>query len=685
MKKFIFLSFTIFFICVSCSQKDKNTIGENAVTMISENTIQTVRDSLLAKYGTNAKFRIERGVKQAASLWRKEDGKEEDFVNFCLQYFIPDTAGLDKLARKVSRNFEILNGYFNTMSLELQEPLHLDMGPVDEFDKMIGSFNPSSHLNDDLFSNKIAFVIALNFPLYSLKEKESLAPNWTDREWVYARIGDMFNSRVPAEYQQNISNTLSKADLYISEYNIMMGYLLDNNGKTLFPKDMKLISHWNLRDELKSNYGKENGFEKQKMIYQVMLHIINQTIPQKVINSTEFYWNPITNKLFKNGQEVSFEREPDTRYQILLDNFKALSSVDQFYPQYPDYIQRKFDMEMEITQPEVEKIFTDFISSPLMAEIGQLISKRLGRPLEPFDIWYDGFKARSRMNEEELDKITSTRYPDTKSFEKDMPVILQKLGFDPDTAEFIASHIQVDPARGAGHAWGAEMRKVKSHLRTRIGPNGMNYKGYNIAIHEFGHNVEQTISLHFVNDYMLHGVPNTAFTEALAFIFQKRDLWLLGFEDDNELKKNMEILDLTWSTYEIMGVSLVDMEVWKWLYAHPDATAQQLREAVINIARDIWNQYYAPVFGVKDSPILAIYSHMIDYPLYLPAYPLGHLIDFQIEQYIRDKDFAKEITRIYKQGRLTPNVWMERAVKDKISGKSMLEEARKALDYFKGK
>ena len=81
-----------------------------------------------------------------------------------------------------------------------------------------------------------------------------------------------------------------------------------------------------------------------------------------------------------------------------------------------------------------------------------------------------------------------------------------------------------------------------------------------------------------------------------------------------------------------MGVSLVDMQVWKWLYDNPKATKEQLKETVVKAAIDVWNQYYAPVFGVKDSPILAIYSHMIDNPLYLSNYPVGHLIDFQLER-----------------------------------------------------
>ena len=44
---------------------------------------------------------------------------------------------------------------------------------------------------------------------------------------------------------------------------------------------MVLLSHWNLRDELKADYAdKENGQEKQEMIYKVMERIIRQEIPK---------------------------------------------------------------------------------------------------------------------------------------------------------------------------------------------------------------------------------------------------------------------------------------------------------------------------------------------------------------------------------------------------------------------
>jgi hypothetical protein len=58
----------------------------------------------------------------------------------------------------------------------------------------------------------------------------------------------------------------------------------------------------------------------------------------------------------------------------------------------------------------------------------------------------------------------------------------------------VADHIEVDASRGAGHVFGAGRRDDKAHLRTRVGPDGMDYKGYNIAVHEMGHNVEQVFS-----------------------------------------------------------------------------------------------------------------------------------------------------------------------------------------------
>ena len=142
----------------------------------------------------------------------------------------------------------------------------------------------------------------------------------------------------------------------------------------------------------------------------------------------------------------------------------------------------------------------------------------------------------------------------------------------------------------------------------------------------------------------------------------------------------MEALGTLWGTFEIGGVALVDMRVWNWLYEHPDATAADLREATLRIARDVWNEFYAPLFGVEDVEILAIYSHMVAYALYLPDYPVGHIIAFQVAQRLRDGDFGAGFEEMTRQGRLTPDAWMRGAVGNPISTDALRTEARKALD-----
>lgn len=652
----------------------------NEGSPITNETIQTVSAKLIATHGESLRQRIERGVVQTADLWRTSDGTSADFEKFCTEQFISDEAKRKQLHDRLSYGFENLFGYGVLLNKELLRPMQLVGDEPTEVDELFGSYNPSAHLTDDLYANKIAFITVLNFPQYTLAEKTEMGSSWTRLEWAYVRMGDLFTSRVPAKLIQSYSTANTNADSYISEYNIQLGYLTDENGNRFFPEDMSLISHWGLRDEIKSQYANTNdGLMHQQMIYEVMKHIINQTIPQQVINSKEYTWNPYTNTIAKEGKNVDATPEPNTRYQQVVNQFQALRSIDEFNPTMPTYLQRQFEGNFELPVDDVVQLFTELVSSPEVRDLGKLIEQRLGRKLQPFDIWYDGFKARSGIPAEKLNSITTKRYPNPQAFEKELPNILMSLGWSKDKATFIGSRVNVEAARGSGHAWGGEMRKDNALLRTRIPADGMNYKGFNIAMHEFGHNVEQTITLHDVDYYTMHGVPNTAFTEALAFVFQKRDLDVLGMRETNPNKMMLQTLDNLWGCYEIMGVALVDINLWKWMYANPNANPQQVKEATIGIAKEIWNKHYADVFGTTDEPILAIYSHMIDNLLYLAAYPIGQLIDFQLENFFVGKDFANEVERIYAQGRLIPQLWLKNGVGEPLSTKPLLAASKDAI------
>jgi hypothetical protein len=584
----------------------------------------------------------------------------------------------------LAENFETIFGHNNRVTLDLLRPTQVTGYNPLPVDDIFATYDVNAHFSDDMFANKIALIIALNFPYFTLDEKENNGEKWNDTEWGYVRLGDYFYSRVPANLKQNIAVAVGNADNYIANYNIPMWLIKNGANHNFWGYGTKLISHWGLRDELKAAYADANtetGFIKQALIYSIMKAIIDQSIPTEILEETEgYYWKPVANKTFLHELvEIETTPEPNTRYQHLLNVFKAVSATDKCYPGGSAFISRTFESDLEMKLADVENLFISLITSPQVKQVAEIITKRLGRKLQPFDIWYDGFKSRSAINQDSLDMDVRAKYPDVAAFQKDLPNILTKLGFTAEKANFICQHIQVDPSVGAGHAWGAEMRSDKSMLRTRF-VDGMDYKGYNIGTHEFGHNVEQTISLHDVANYFLKGVPNTAFTEALAFTFQGRDLELLGYENNDEMMEYLNTLDVFWSCYEIMGVSLVDIKVWQWMYQNPDANAVELKYAVMRIAKEVWNQYYAPVFGIKDQIILAIYSHMIDAPLYLSAYPIGHIIVFLIGNYLKDKNLGDEVCRMYAMGRLTPKLWMERAVGSQINTKELLTSTQTAIN-----
>ena len=672
----------------------------NNATMISKQHIQSAITTVLQAHPTADSAMLARGAKQVAALWRESDGTEMDYQTLIASSYAATDAEKQQLYNRMAFILEQCRQSADMLNNTLQEPTTL-LGKSEptQIDWIISGYSPMAHFAEDMFANKIAHICVLNFPHYSLEEKNTLGKDWTRQEWAYARLGDVFSSRVPGHVVANYSQALSEAENYIAGYNIMMHCLRNEQGEQLWQEPMALLSHWNLRDELKSNYveakeptpdpslkGRELGRERQEMIYQIMLRIIRQEIPECVVNSDQYLWAPYSNTATPINEEIHnskfLTQNSNSRYQQIINIFHAAQQIDAYRSDAPTHVLRTFNEDLQIPFEEIESLFTQLVQSDEVKQVAAIIRERLGRDLRPYDIWYDGFKSRSSISEDVLTAETQKRYPDAKAFEKDMPRMLMDLGFASDKANAIASHIVVEAARGSGHARPCVGREQPARLRTRVSNKGMDYKGYNIAVHEFGHNVEEVISLYDIDYYTLAGIPNTGFTEASAFLFQERDLQLLHHSTQSQPHAD-QLFDLIWGMYEIMGVSLVDMRMWQWLYANPKATAADLREAVIRIASEVWNQYYAPVLGEKDSPLLAIYSHMIGYALYLPAYPIGNLVQYQLEEHLAQcgtaQEWAQEYTRIYQQGCLTPDAWMRGAVGSPMSVEPILNAVREAL------
>ncbi|MBI3182234.1 MAG: hypothetical protein HYZ28_08830 [Myxococcales bacterium] len=649
-----------------------------------------LKAALQKKLGEPHKERIERGVDQLASYWRKEDG---DLAAFAQEHFIADPKLLDDTFARFEANLEAVDGHFLEVARELREASDLEVGPLLPVDALFAAYDPAAHLTEDFFRSKLAFVALLNFPQASLEEKLRDGKSYSRRKWAEVRLTGRYSRRVPAEVQQQVAEASAAAELYISQYNLWMHHLLDEKGERLFPKGKRLITHWNLRDELKANYADPKGLAKQQAIVKVMERIVSQSIPAAAIDNPRLDWNPFKNEVRPSPPEEVEENapakearpdrkpEPDTRYERILANYRAAKRADPYSPIAPTAIRRAFDLGAEMSEERVKRVLTEVLESPLVPKVAKEIERRLGRKLEPQDLWYDGFVPRSKIPEEQLDKACRERYPTAEAFAKDIPRILRDLGFPEERARFIAERIVVDASRGAGHAMESRRRGDFPHLRTRVEREGMNYKGYNIAVHELGHNVEQVLSLYEVDHTLLAGVPNTAFTEALAFVFQARDLELLGLSKPDPENERLRVLNDFWMTWEIAGVALVDIAVWHWMYDHPNASPKELREATVRISREEWNKHYAPVLGGADSVLLGIYSHMVSYPLYLFNYPLGHLIAFQIEEQVKKAGkLGPEFERMARYGAVVPDLWMEHATRAPVGAEPLLRATAASLE-----
>ncbi|MCP3060368.1 hypothetical protein LXT21_16425 [Myxococcus sp. K38C18041901] len=671
------------------SAVDARPAAKGPVMKPTSQALAEVTAELVAKHGESQRARIERGVAQVAPLWGPEDG---DLAAFAREQFVSDPQVLDATFARLERLFEQLDGHMLELGRETQWYTDLDLGPLLPVEPLVASYDPSSHVTEDLFRAKVGFVVLLNFPLTTLEERTRQGATWTRRQWAEARLAGRFSMRIPADVQQESSREVAAANLYIAEYNVWMHHLVDGRGERLFPKGLRLISHWNLRDELKADYADPRGHDKQRTIVQVMERIITQTIPAAVIDNPRLDWNPFTNTVTVAPPETveadapnrearaDATREADVRYARMLAIFRAERKVDAYVPVAPTRIARAFELGRELPEARVKALLTQVLESPLVPRVAAEIQSRLGRKLEPQDVWYAGFKPGAKRPESELDALTRKRYPTAEAFAKDLPRILQGMGFSAEKADWLAARIRVDASRGAGHAQQALRRGDFARLRTRVEKGGMDYKGYNIAVHELGHNVEQTFGLYGVDHTLLTGVPNNAFTEALAFVFQARDLELLGQGKPTKESERERVLGDFWQTWERSGIAMVDMGVWHWLYANPEATPAQLRDAVVSISRDVWNRYFAPVLGGEGTTLLAVYSHMISYPLYLPDYPLGHLIAFQIEEHLSRKGpLGAEFERMATYGSVTPDLWMTHATGAPVSAEPLLRATEAAL------
>lgn len=325
-------------------------------------------DRLVKRHGEAVRARAERGVKQVLAFWRPADGDGASLEAFVDKAFVPDAAGQTALLERFSKAFEQLDGHLLEIGRAWRSWSELEVGPQLPVDERFAAFDVGAHVSEDLFDSKLAFVALLNFPQPTLEEMNAKGPSWSRQEWAMARLTRRFALRPSGAANQARAEAEANAEAYIAGDNFWMHHLLSADGKRLFPKGMRLLTHWNLRDQIKADYATKDralALARQRLILQLMDRIVEQSLPLGVIDDPRVDWNLATHTVMASPPDeveteqmahqgkrpttprVSTEREPDTRYAVLLADFNAVRKTDADSPLARTEIARRFELDDE--------------------------------------------------------------------------------------------------------------------------------------------------------------------------------------------------------------------------------------------------------------------------------------------------------------------------------------------------
>jgi hypothetical protein len=153
-------------MCVSCSQHSES---------LSPATLKALQQELQQANPDINAARVERGISQAAALWTAEDGSDEDFRTLVREHFCTTDSERVALFESLSRILENCYQSADMLTVDLLKPTQLtDAGEPTAADYIMSAYSPMAHFADDMFANKLAFITIMNFPHYSLEEKNAM-------------------------------------------------------------------------------------------------------------------------------------------------------------------------------------------------------------------------------------------------------------------------------------------------------------------------------------------------------------------------------------------------------------------------------------------------------------------------------------------------------------------------------
>jgi hypothetical protein len=624
--------------------------------------------ALEKKFGRKYSADITRGAHFCSLVWDWPTSSAA-FVAFCTSHYHPPGKVRSQLLKRLDEALHLVRGTMTMVGMSNRLGLDLQTGELTPSEELLGAFSVATHLDQDLRTFNVAALVQLNFGT------DDLDPPKTREAWVSRRLSRVGRTVIPSELSAEASKRSAEVDSFVAGFNIHLDKIDFADASVTFPKDTVRISHWGLRDYMMGLNGQKDPLPRQRAIRDLMRRVVDGEISKEALGNPKARWSLRDNTVTEDGKTKASTPIAALRWEKFKRAYDVQRQIDP-HTAFGSIIDNKFKLEREIPEEKVVKILTDILSDPVVERVGAYLSKRLGRPLEPQDIYFKSFQSGSTKPPLSFD--IGKKYPDAASLEAAIPGILVRLGFKKDRAKWIGSKIQVDNSRSAGHAAPPGTSFDKARLRVRFDKKGVTEESFNIFMHELGHSVEQVLTSYEMDYKSLWSVPNTAFTEGFAFTFQDKADFILGRKAGAD--PDAIVLQRLWEVYEIAGPSLTEIRFFHWLYEHPEATALDMQKAVRTIGDKVWKDYYARVFGAEGYGLMSVYSHMLWCIFYLADYAMGYVIAYQVRKYLSTRDFAPEMERLCALGSIYPESWMKGAVGQSISAEPMLRDVEKACD-----
>ena len=168
---------------------------------------------------------------------------------------------LDRTFDRFEFALERVGGYMNSLDRDLRQGADLEIGPMLPLDERLAAWSVGAHVSDDLFANKLAFVALAELPAHDARRAARAG-----RGLVAAAVGRGAARRPVPDARAGRTSNAQVAEAYAA------GRALHRRLQRLhaprpdarrrggsFPAGLRLISHWNLRDELKARYADPDG------------------------------------------------------------------------------------------------------------------------------------------------------------------------------------------------------------------------------------------------------------------------------------------------------------------------------------------------------------------------------------------------------------------------------------------